>query len=216
MVGVMVPRPKLERRAARAASERQRRMLDLSAMSADESFELLLARGRDRGRQFSLSELSEMAESGSDFPAAGREALGVMRLISGRTAVRRRFGFVAHSCVEERSGCSCLSEAIDEFAAEGVAVTRRRVLALAGKHHVPVPPRRPEPLLESEPEPVPTPPGQIREVEPEVRGDPAELSTLVQLAAPEPEASPEEPPVRVVTRSRRWYDERPRFSDMKF
>jgi hypothetical protein len=206
----------LPRELAEAAARLESANFFWGAATADEAFELVLAHGRDRGAPYTVSELAGMVETGAGFRAPGSGALRLMKMISGRSEVRRRFGLPQHSCAEERSGCSCLSEAIDEFAAEGVAVTRRRVLALAGKHHVPVPPRRPEPWLESEPEPVPTPPGQIREVEPEVRGDPAELSTLVQLAAPEPEASPEEPPVRVVTRSRRWYDERPRFSDMKF
>jgi hypothetical protein len=81
---------------------------------------------------------------------------------------------------------------------------KRRLLSLARRAHIP-PPLYP-------PRPTPTPPPQEVATEPQETnghvGDPSQT--------PEPKPKPE-PPVRVVRRTRRWYDgDRVPFDQMKF
>jgi hypothetical protein len=143
----------LPRELAEAAARLESANFFWGAATADEAFELVLAHGRDRGAPYTVSELAGMVETGAGFRAPGSGALRLMKMISGRSEVRRRFGLPQHSCAEERSGCSCLSEALDEFAAKGVAVTKRRVLARAKRGHCELPARKVEPLLAAESEP---------------------------------------------------------------
>jgi len=82
---------------------------------------------------------------------------------------------------------------------------KRRLLSLARRAHIP-PPVYPPP-------PIPTPRPQ------ELRAESQEATERVEDLFPTPEPAPKaEPRVRVVRRTRKWFDdvERPRFCDMKF
>jgi hypothetical protein len=121
----------------------------------------------------------------------------------GRRVERRaKLGLPPVQCAGDpptRHGCNCLERALDEPGDGG----KRAVLKLAAALHW-SPPRRTEAVRPAE-EPTPRP-----EAEQEPLAAPGPL--------PDPKPAEAAPPVRVVHRVRRWYDdsERPRFSDMKF
>jgi hypothetical protein len=47
--------------------------------------------------------------------------------------------------------------------------------------------------------------------------DPQEPTDSVEDPSPKPEPTPKaEPPIRVIGHTRKWYDDKPSFSDMKF
>jgi hypothetical protein len=96
--------------------------------------------------------------------------------------------------------CSCLERALDE--SEG---GKREVLRAAARFHWSPPPR-----------PAPVRPAQVPQ---EALAEPQEATESVEDLSPPPPPTPTpEPRVRVVHRTRKWFDEaeRPRFSDMKF
>jgi hypothetical protein len=86
----------------------------------------------------------------------------------------------------------------------------RRLLSLARRAHIPAPvyPDPPRP-------PKPTPVPQEALATPQETSEDRVEDLLPHQATPKPKA---EPPVRVVHRTRKWFDdsERPRFSDMRF
>jgi hypothetical protein len=80
---------------------------------------------------------------------------------------------------------------------------KRRLLSLARRAHI-EPPVYPQP-----PKPAPLPQ--------EALAPPQETNGQAVDPSPKPEPTPKaEPPARVVHRTRRWYDDKPSFSDMKF
>jgi hypothetical protein len=206
--------PHLRRELAQAAAAVAAVDLDISEAVAGESFELWIARSRDRGKPYSIPELHIMAEHGEGFPPPGREALATLERIAERCRIRRELDLPREPCAKpEGTVCSCQTEALDELIEGGVKPTRRRVAQLARKHHC----SRGTPYVAAPPAAKPTPPPQ------EPPAPAQEPNEDVSEAAPEPPPQPEptrkpEPPVRVVRRTPKWFDPPSyrRFSDMQF
>jgi len=152
-----------------------------------------------------LSELH--AGSSRPVPAENPEVWRLLR----RSELRRSFGLRAKSCLrgDDRYSCSCgevVFDEIDDDEAQALAALsrderRRELLRRSKPHHIrPPKPQRDQRRL---------PATAIAQVEPE--------PTPEVHDEHEPTPTPE-PRVRVVHRTRKWFDdaERPRFSDMRF
>jgi hypothetical protein len=148
------PGPRLARVAAQAATSLKLDSLDVSEALLGERWELLLARGRDRGTPYTLAELAELDASGRDYPAPGPETFALLERVAARCRIRRELGLPQDSCAqpEDRTCCHCQTEALDQLLDEGVKPTRRRVGQLArkrhysaGKRHLPPPRPKPDP-----------------------------------------------------------------------
>ena len=200
--------PQLRRELAQAAASLELSDLDTSDAHVGELLEITFAHGRDRGRPYSVGELHAMAAGElPDFPSApGPEALKVLRRVAAKCSLRSRYGLAHHPCAEEQGGCECLDTALEPGARRGRGGSvKRRLLSLARRAHI-SPPVYPSP-------PTPTPRPQER------RAESQEATERVEDLFPTPEPAPKaESRVRVVSRTRKWFDdvERPRFCDMKF
>lgn len=192
--------PQVRRELAQAAAAIEIADIDVSEALAAEQFELLAARGEDRGRPFSLVELVRLEESGEDFPSPGAATLVALKRVSERCRIRRELDLPRETCASpEGTACTCQQAAIDVLLADAVRPTRRRVAQLARKHHRSagkpyVPPPKPDP----EPR--------------EVLAEPQETNGHVEDPFPGPPAEPKPRPSRVIRRPPKW----PRFGDMQF
>ena len=148
----------------------------------------------------SLKQLAAAREAGESIGRLPPDPETLVQL-SRRAERRVRLKLPQAECAADppRRYCDCLELALDKPGEDG----KRAVLKLAAAFH-----KRTQWTLTSPPA---TPGSQ------DAPPAPDEANQTVEDAFPRPEPRPKsEPPVRVIHRTPKWYDDKPSFSDMKF